>query len=415
MPTSGKTSHAREFLARIEAHEHEMTELTEKLVELESPTSDKKAVDSVGRALADEFTRLGAQITFHRQLRYGDHLQASFRPAQTSSPSILLLGHLDTVWDLGTLKSMPCKIADGRIWGPGALDMKAGIAQMISALGALRDTYGEPPGSLDVLLVSDEEVGSPSSRPITEFLAAKSGLVLVLEPAQGVEGALKTSRKGVGEYTVKVRGKAAHSGVDFRGGVSAITELAHQVSTIAKFTNLSRGLTVNPGVIRGGTRSNVVAAEAEVEVDVRIARIADARLIENKFRSLKPHDRRCTLEVTGGVNRPPMERNPATAAWFATARSVARELGWKLREASTGGGSDGNFTAAMGIPTLDGLGAVGEGAHAAAESVILREMPRRAALLAGLMMSAWAALQTSDSVKGSRSRPAEGVAISAVP
>lgn len=410
MPTSGKTSHVRELLARIEAHEQEMAALTQKLVELESPTHDKKAVDFLGRALAEEFTRLGGQVSFHRQLRFGDHLQASFRRAEMNGPSILLLGHIDTVWDMGTLKSMPCKISDGRISGPGALDMKAGIAQVIFALRALRDTHGEPPGNVDVLVVSDEEVGSPSSRPITEFLAAKSSLVLVLEPAQGIEGALKTSRKGVGEYTVKVKGKASHSGVDFRGGVSAVTELAHQINTIAKFTDLSRGLTVNPGVVRGGTRSNVVAAEAEVEVDIRIARIADARLIENKFRSLKPHDRRCTLEVTGGINRPPMERSQQTAAWFRTARSLARELGWKLREASTGGGSDGNFTAALGIPTLDGLGAVGEGAHAPSESVLLREMPRRAALLAGLMMTAWESSSPSSGARRSSSRPAKEVA-----
>ncbi len=387
MPTAKKVSGVRELLARIEPREHEMVALAQRLVEIESPSHDKKAVDTFGQALAGEFTRIGAQVSFHEQPQFGDHLQASFKAAGNDNPSVLLIGHMDTVWDLGTLKSMPCRISGGRVWGPGVLDMKAGIVQMIFALRALRDVHGAPPGNVEVLLVSDEEVGSLSSRTITESVAKNARVVFVLEPSQGLEGALKTARKGVGDYTVKVTGKASHSGVDFRAGVSAITELAHQISIIEKFTDLERGLTVNPGVIRGGTRSNVVAAEAEVEVDVRIQKLADARLIEKKFRSLKPRNRRSKLQVSGGINRPPMERSPEIAAWFSTARRLAQEMGWKLREASTGGGSDGNFTAALGIPTLDGLGAVGEGPHALNESVLIRELPRRAALLAGLIAS----------------------------
>jgi len=320
-------------------------------------------------------------------LRFGNHLQASFKASDDGRPAILLLGHMDTVWDLGTLRSMPSRVADGRVWGPGVLDMKAGIVQMIFALRALRDTHGHLPGNVDVLIVTDEEVGSGSSRPVTESLARKSDVVFVLEPSQGLAGALKTARKGVGDYTVKVSGKASHAGVDFRAGASAITELAYQIGVIEKFTNLKRGLTVNPGVISGGTRSNVVAAAAEVEVDVRIQTLADGTLVEKKFRSLKPHNRRCTLEVSGGINRPPLERSPQIAAWFGVARKLAQEMGWKLQEASTGGGSDGNFTAALGIPTLDGLGGVGEGPHAANESVLIHELPRRSALLAGLIAS----------------------------
>jgi glutamate carboxypeptidase len=387
MPTVKKASGARELLARIEAREQEMVLLAQKLVQLESPTQNKKAVDALGQALAEKFGRMGAQVGFHRQQKFGDHLQASFKTEAGNSPAVLLLGHMDTVWDLGTLHSMPCRVADGRVWGPGVLDMKAGIVQMIFALRALRDTHGHLPGNVEVLLVTDEEVGSLSSRPITEALAKKSDIVFVLEPSQGLAGALKTARKGVGDYKVKVTGKASHAGVDFRAGVSAITELAYQIGVIEKFTNLKRGLTVNPGVVRGGSRSNVVAAEAEVEVDVRIPTLADARLIEKKFRGLRPRNRRSKLHISGGINRPPLERSREIAAWFARARKLAQEMGWKLQEASTGGGSDGNFTAALGIPTLDGLGGVGEGPHAANESVLIRELPRRAALLAALMAS----------------------------
>jgi glutamate carboxypeptidase len=209
--------------------------------------------------------------------------------------------------------------------------------------------------------------------------------VLVLEPAQGLQGALKTARKGVGDYTVRVIGQASHAGVDFEKGRSAIHELARQIERIAGFTELQRGLTVNVGVIRGGTRTNVVAAEAVAEVDIRIARVADAARIEKKFRGLKPVDRGCKLEVSGGLNRPPMERSAGIAALFGTARQVAGELGWELAEAATGGGSDGNFTAALGLATLDGLGAVGEGAHATHESLLIEELPRRGALLASLL------------------------------
>jgi glutamate carboxypeptidase len=387
MPTLEKVSCVRELLARIESREREMIALLQKLVEIESPTQEKKATDALGRALAEEYSQIGANIQFHSQAQFGDHLQATFKSAADKGPNILLLGHMDTVWDLGTLRAMPCRVADGRIWGPGVLDMKAGIVQMIFALRALRDTTGLP-GTIEVLLGSEEEIGSPTSRPIIESLAKKAAVVFVLEPALGLAGALKTERKGVGDYTVKVRGKASHAGVDFRAGASAITELAYQIGVIEKFTDLKRGLTVNPGVIRGGSHNNVVAADAEVEVDVRIQKLADEKLIAKKFRSLKPRNRRCKLELSGGINRPPLERSPQIAAWFRRARTLAHDMGWKLQEASTGGGSDGNFTAALGIPTLDGLGGVGEGPHAANESVLIRELPRRAALLAGLIASA---------------------------
>jgi glutamate carboxypeptidase len=236
-----------------------------------------------------------------------------------------------------------------------------------------------------VLLVTDEEVGSESSRALTERLARESAAVLVCEPAFGPKGALKTGRKGVGDYTVRVTGVAAHAGLEPEKGQSAIVELARQITRVATFTEMKRGLTVNPGVIRGGTRTNVVAERAECEIDVRVAKLADSARIEKKFRSLKPFNRRCKLEVSGGVNRPPMERSKATVRLFELAQHAAAEFGAKLTEVTVGGGSDGNFTAALGIPTLDGLGAVGDGAHARHEFVVAAEIPRRTALLARLI------------------------------
>jgi glutamate carboxypeptidase len=355
------------------------------LVEIESPSSDKAAVDRLGRHLKELFERAGGKVILHRQERFGDHLQVEFDGRDSSRPA-MLLGHMDTVWGLGTLKSMPFRIEKGRAFGPGVYDMKAGIAMMLFAIVALREAAkGALPRPVTLWLVSDEEIGSESSRPITERLARRSDAVFVLEPSQGPSGALKTARKGVGEFTLSVSGVASHAGVDFEKGHSAILELSRQVLRIAAFTDLKRGLTVNPGVIRGGTRTNVVAAEAAVDVDVRIARARDAALIEKKFRSLKPVDKHCRLVVSGGLNRPPMERTAAVARLFAQAREIAAALGFSVEEKSTGGGSDGNFTAALGVPTLDGLGPVGEGAHAVNESIVLSELPRRTALIAGLL------------------------------
>jgi glutamate carboxypeptidase len=274
----------------------------------------------------------------------------------------------------------------GRAFGPGEYDMKAGIAMMIFAVRALKES-GAAHHPVTVLLDTDEEVGSTTGRPIVEATAKDCEAVLVLEPSQGPQGHLKTSRKGVGDITIRVRGRASHSGVDFEKGRSAIVELARQLLEVVKFTDLTRGITVNPGVIQGGTRSNVVAAEAWAEVDLRIARIADAKDLEKKFAALKPFDPDCSIELSGGINRPPMERTEGTVRLFGIAREIAEGMGWKLEESSTGGGSDGNFTSALGIPTLDGLGALGEGAHASNESVVIQELAQRTALLAGLLQS----------------------------
>jgi glutamate carboxypeptidase len=358
------------------------------LVETESPSRSKAAVDALVQHLAKEFRGLGGKVTLHPQRKFGDHLQVEFAAGKNGNASakpVLLLGHTDTVWDVGTLKVMPFQVQKGRLWGPGVYDMKTGIAQMLYALGALREVAGGLPRPVTVFLVSDEEVGSDTSRKLTETLAKKSAAVLVCEPSQGGQGALKTWRKGVGEYTLKVRGRAAHAGVDFTQGDSAILELARQLLDVAAFTDLERGLTVNPGVIRGGTRTNVIAAEAVAEIDVRIKKLEDAEVVAQKFRGLKPKNRNCRLEVTGGMNRPPMERSEGVARLYEMARQAGDALRMEVRESGTGGGSDGNFTAALGIPTLDGLGGVGEGAHASNESVLIEEIPRRTALVALLI------------------------------
>jgi glutamate carboxypeptidase len=365
-------------------HQSEMLAVLKRSVELESPSDNKSAVDCLGAYLGGEFKRLGGKIKFYPQQKYGDHLTAEF-PGRTGAKPLLLLGHFDTVWPLGTLVGMPFRSEGGRVFGPGVLDMKAGIVMMMFALRALHSTGSRDHRPVIVLLDTDEEVGSATGRPIVEAAAKQCEAVLVLEPAQGAQGHLKTSRKGVGDFTIRVRGRAAHAGVDFQKGHSAIVELSRQVLEVMKFTDLKRGITVNPGVIHGGTRTNVIAAEAWVEVDVRIARAADAQDLEQKFTALRPFDPDCSVEVSGRINRPPMERTAGTARLFALARDEAGKMGMALQESATGGGSDGNFTSALGVPTLDGLGAVGEGAHADHESIVLAELPLRTALLARLI------------------------------
>jgi glutamate carboxypeptidase len=381
-PASGDAANRLGFFT---ARKDSITETIRQLVEIESPSDNKPAVDQLGALLAGRFEKIGGHAKFHRVQEFGDHLQVDFAGARGGKP-VLLLGHLDTVYPMGTLSTMPCRVADGRLYGPGALDMKSGVALVLHALEGLRVWHSDSlPRPVTVLLVSDEEVGSSSSRRITESLARRSQAVLVLEPAYGTKGALKTARKGVGEYTIKVTGKAAHSGLDFEKGESAILEVAKQIVAISKLVDLKRGLTLNAGLVSGGTRTNVIPAQATVSLDVRVARLKDAALIERQLRALRPFNRKCKLEIMGGVNRPPLERSAGVAALFGKACEIAQELGWKLEEAAVGGGSDGNFTASLGIPTLDGLGGVGEGAHAAHESIMISELPRRATLLAELI------------------------------
>jgi glutamate carboxypeptidase len=365
----------------------QMVQTIHQLVEIESPSDNKDAVDRLGTLLAGRFEGLGGHAKFHRVQKFGDHLQVDFAGTGRGKP-VLLLGHLDTVYPLGTLATMPSRVASGRLWGPGTFDMKSGIALMLHAIEALRAWHQDVlPRPVTVLLVSDEEVGSDTSRRITENLARQSAAVLVLEPSQGPKGAVKTARKGIGEYVLKVTGKAAHSGLDFEKGQSAILELARQIVAIQKLIDLKRGLTLNVGTVQGGTRVNVIPAEASAVLDVRVARKQDAAGIDRKLRSLKPFNRQCKLEISGGMNRPPMERTSSVAALYKKAAEIAKQMGWKLEEAAVGGGSDGNFTAGLGIPTLDGLGGVGEGAHATHESILISELPKRAALLAELIAS----------------------------
>ena len=373
-------------LAYFDERLGEITATVTELVEIESPSDNKPAADRMSEIVAGKFAELGGTARFHHASDFGNHLQVDF-PGKAGRP-VLLLGHYDTVYPLGTLASMPCQIANGRLTGPGVLDMKSGIGLMLHSIAALQEWHGALPRPVTVLLVSDEEVGSDSSRATTEALAKKSAAVLVLEPSYGPLGAVKTARKGVAEYRVRVTGKAAHAGLDFQKGVNAIVELACQIEKISGFTDLKRGLTVNVGIVDGGSRVNVVPAEASADVDARISRMKDAATIEKKMRGLRPFNRKCRVEVTGGLNRPPMERTAGVASLYARAVEIARGLKWKLPEAAVGGGSDGNFTAGLGIPTLDGLGAVGDGAHAVHEHIVISELPRRAVLIASLIESA---------------------------
>ena len=355
-----------------------------KLVLAESPSDNKAAVDACVALAAAHARALGGHVKIHRQRAFGNVLEARFGPRTRTGAAkpVLLLGHLDTVWPLGTLKSMPFRVAEGRLFGPGALDMKAGVAMAFTAIELLTQAalFNR---EIILLLNSDEEIGSPVSRPITERLAAECAAVYVLEPALGL--AYKTARKGTGNWRIDVQGIPSHAGVDFEKGASAIRELAHLVESVSGWTDLKRGLTVSVGLAGGGSKTNVIPAEAWAEVDVRIARKADGARIDRKFVTLKPRDKRCSLTITGGINRPPMERTRGTVKLYRQAWSLAAELGFKLDEAATGGASDGNFTSALGIPTLDGMGAVGEGAHARNESIVLEHLAPRIALLAGLL------------------------------
>ena len=369
----------------LQERQQAMVSALRELVQRESPTHEKQACDSLCAYLAEQFGALGGKVSVHRHSTAGDHLQVDF-PGRDQRRPVMLLGHYDTVYPLGTLESMPWREDAGRLHGPGVFDMKAGVVQMMFAVKALSETLGELPRAVKVWLVSDEEAGSGSSRTTTEDLARECAAVLVCEPS-GPGGALKTARKGVGSFTLAVKGVAAHSGLDFEKGHSAILELAHQLREIARFTDLGRGITLNVGIVRGGTRTNVVPAEASAEIDLRVENKLDGAEMERRMRELRPVNPNCQLEVTGGMNRPPLERTAQVAALFELARQIAGELGFELHETAVGGGSDGNFTAGIGVPTLDGLGAVGDGAHAAHEHVIAAELPRRAALVATLIQA----------------------------
>ena len=375
------------FLRYVTEKQAETIANLKAMVECDSPTESPADVNRFVDLLVERTRDIAKAKTFKADA-CGKHLRLDFALApRKKSGQILALGHSDTVWPLGTLKTMPFRQSGGRLWGPGVLDMKSGLAFFVMAIRTLRDLDVPVARKIVLLVVSDEETGSRTSRALTEAEAKQSDCVLVLEPGTGLTGKLKTARKGIANYAVEITGKAAHAGVDFENGASAILETARQIERISAWTDLQRGITVNPGVVNGGTRTNVVAAQARVEFDVRAVRLRDSLSLDRKFRALKPYDKRCTLRVEGGLNRPPMERTKAIARLFAKAQKIGNGLDLQLEESATGGGSDGNFTAALGVPTLDGLGGVGEGAHASNENILVNRIADRTALLAGLLAS----------------------------
>jgi glutamate carboxypeptidase len=357
-------------------------ETVEALVRLESPSTDKSAVDRCGEELGRRLRALGGHVTRVKQTTRGDHLRAEFSGTATR---VLVLGHFDTVWDVGQIADMPVREEGGLLFGPGVFDMKAGIGAAMLAVRALRELRDAVPPTVVMLWTTDEEIGSGTSRAVIEAEARRSAAVLVLEPSLPGGGA-KTSRKGCGEFELIVHGVSAHAGIDPGSGASAIHELARQIIAINALQDVSRGISVNVGVVQGGTRTNVVAAEARAQIDVRVPTMADAAWIERAMLSLRPQVKGTRLEIRGGVGRPPLERRPHVTRLYEHAKAAAASLGHELAEGSTGGGSDGNFTAALGVPTLDGLGPMGDGAHAHHEHIVLDDLVWRSAFVAALLV-----------------------------
>jgi glutamate carboxypeptidase len=376
----------RRVLAALREHQDDMVADLAGLVEMESPSNNKEALDRLGDHLATRLRSLGAQVEMIRQEKAGNHVRAQWgHDGAGQDEGILILCHMDTVYDMGTLAKRPVRVEDGLLYGAGAFDMKGGIVTTLWAVRCLRAMNLMPARPITLLITSDEETGSRTSRALIEEEALKHRAVFVLEPALPPQGALKTWRKGVGLYRVRVTGVAAHAGAAHNEGANAIEELAHQVLAIQGLTDYEAGTTVNVGVIGGGTRSNVIPEHAWARVDARVMNQAEAERLDAALRALKPRIQGTKIEVTGGINRPPWARSEAGMALYARAAAVAGELELPLSETGTGGGSDGNFTAALGVPTLDGLGVMGDGGHALHEHVVLRSLPERAALLAGLL------------------------------
>jgi glutamate carboxypeptidase len=386
----------RQLLAFCESERGWLRETTESLVSLESPTPDKAAVDRCGDYLASRLSATGAAVRRVASATAGDHLVGEF-PGE--GPRILLLGHFDTVWPVGQLAEMPLVERDGRLFGPGVFDMKAGIAIGMLALRALHG--GSPRGAglrgpsgvegragekprVTFLLTSDEETGSVTSRALIEDEARRADAVLVLEPSLP-GGALKTARKGCGQFVIRATGVAAHAGIEPEKGANAILELCDHVLGIERSQDSGAGTTLTACLMEGGTRANVVPAHATATIDARVSSASEAERVTRLMNGLRARRPGTSLQVTGGFDRPPFERTRAVGRLFDVARSVAAGLGVDLAEGATGGASDGNITAALGVPTLDGLGAVGDGAHAAHEHVVIDALPARAAIVAGLM------------------------------
>ncbi|MCS7178299.1 MAG: M20 family metallopeptidase [Anaerolineae bacterium] len=356
--------------------------LLRELVEMESPSTDKAAVDRVVRYVAERARAAGAEVAVIPQERWGDHLLARWGQGEGG---FLLLCHLDTVWPVGTLTERPWRVEGERAFGPGIYDDKASAAIILTVLEGLQAMGFPPRYPITVLFNSDEEVGSPSSRPLIEAEAARARVVFCMEPARP-DGALKVWRKGTGQYTVTALGRAAHAGADHEKGINAIEELAYQVLRLQRMTDYGAGTTINVGRIEGGTRTNVVPERAQVRVDVRVKTIAEWERISAAIEALTPVLPGARLVVEGRINRPPMEASPLTLEPFRRAQKIAARMGLALTADGTGGASDANFTAAMGVPTLDGLGARGDGAHSGDEYIFIPSLAERAALLATLLI-----------------------------
>ena len=362
----------------------QMLDLLRRLVEIESPSTEKAATDRIGRFVAGLAREAGAAVTVVPQERWGDHVLARWGEGDGG---FLLLCHMDTVLPLGTLAERPWRVEGGKAFGPGSLDEKASLVIVLAALEGLRDLGLAPDRPVTVLFNSDEEVGSRSSRPLIEAEAARAGVVLCVEPARP-DGSLKVWRKGTALYVISALGRAAHAGADHEEGINAIEELAHQVLRLQGMTDYETGTTVNVGWVQGGTRTNVVPERAKVRVDVRVRTPAEARRIAAAIEGLQPVLPGARLTVKGGLSRPPMEESPVTLEPFRRAQEIGASLGLALAAGGTGGASDANFTAALGVPTLDGLGAVGYGSHSPDEHVLISSLPERAALMAALL-SRW--------------------------
>jgi len=362
-----------------------MRALLKQLVETESPSHDKAAVDRVGKIVADECRKLGAEVEVIPNQETGDHILARFASSRPSEKPILILCHMDTVFPLGTLNTFPYKEEDGRIHGPGTLDMKSGIVITLSAISSLLSNGLVVPRPITALFSSDEEIGSHTSRRHIESLACESSVVFVLEGAL-MDGSLKMWRKGVGEFHVKVKGRAAHAGGDHKAGRNAIEEMAHQVIAIQKLTDYEKQTTLNVGVIHGGTVSNVVPDEASIDVDVRVMQPGEWERIEGEMAKLRPVLEGTFIEISGVLNRPPMPFGEVSQAAYKKAAQIAKDkLGMELKHGGTGGASDGNFVAPLGIPVLDGMGAIGEGYHSDREYIFANSLEERAKLLAALL------------------------------
>jgi glutamate carboxypeptidase len=376
----------RGLLREMRKRRGRMLRLLGEFVRCESPSYTKVAVDRFAGMVASEFRKRGARVELLKQKERGDHVRAEVwlgkgRPAG----QIMVLGHTDTVYPLGTIAKSPYKIAGGKAWGPATFDMKGGIVMALAAVDALHALRFDVRKRLVFLWTSDEEIGSKASRKIIEQEARKSDAVLVLEPSYGREGRLKTQRKGVGGAEIIVTGRSAHAGIDPENGRNAVHELALQIARVMKMNDPRRGIAVQATVVSGGTVANVVPEQARAEIDLRFARLADTKIVQRKLRALKPITKGTQVKVVLGGIRPPLERTASVEALFRHAQSLMKAVNLPLGEAATGGGSDGNFTAAVGVPTLDGLGAVGDGAHSPREHILIREIPARAALIAGLL------------------------------